>query len=248
MDFKDYFSAQARAYAQFRPRYPRALFAYLADAAPARGRAWDCATGNGQTAVALAEFFAEVIATDGSQHQLDQATPHERVIYRRAVAEDCGLADESCDLVTVSQALHWLDLDKFYGEARRVLRPQGALAVWCYELLTVTPEIDARLNSFYRDVTGPYWAPERVLVETGYRTLSFPFDELTPPPFEMTARWTLPQFIGYVSTWSATQNYVKTNRRDPLPAFGAELLTVWGAADEAREIRWPLSLRVGRRA
>ncbi len=246
MNFKDYFSSHATDYAQFRPRYPNELFAYLAEIAPSRGRAWDCATGNGQTARALGEFFAEVIATDGSQTQLDQAAPHERVVYRRAVAEDSGLADASCDLITVSQALHWFNLDKFYAEARRVLRPGGGLAVWSYDLLNVTPEIDAALQHFYQDLVGPYWAPERELVEKGYRTIPFPFVELAPPVFEMTAHWSLLHLLGYLRTWSATQNFIKANHYDPLPEVGEDLQTLWGDPAAEREINWPLGMRVGR--
>jgi SAM-dependent methyltransferase len=247
MNFKDYFSAHSTAYAQFRPVYPPELFRYLAGIAPARERAWDCATGNGQTACALAEFFGEIIATDGSQAQLESATPHNRVVYRRALAEDSGLADESCDLVSVSQALHWLDLERFYDEAQRVLRPGGVLAVWCYDLLNVTPEIDAVLQHFYWDVVGPYWAPERELVEKGYQTIPFPFAELAPPVFRMSAKWSLWHLLGYLRTWSATQNFIKANNYDPLPEAGATVEKLWGDADREREITWPLGMRVGRK-
>ena len=247
MNFKDYFSSHAADYAQFRPGYPLELFAYLAEIAPARARAWDCATGNGQTACALAEFFAEIIATDGSQTQLHQATPHERVVYRRAVAEDSPLEDASCDLITVSQALHWFNLDKFYAEVRRILRPGGVLAVWSYDLLKVTPEIDAALQHFYQDLVGPYWAPERELVEKGYRTIPFPFAELAPPVFQMTARWSLLHLLGYLRTWSATQNFIKANNYDPLPQVGEDLQKLWGDPAAERKISWPLGMRVGRR-
>lgn len=247
MNFKDYFSSHAAAYAAFRPRYPRELFMQLAALAPAREVAWDCATGNGQTALALAEHFAKVIATDGSAAQLQQAAPHDRVIYRQAVAEDCGLPDASCDLITVSQALHWFDLDRFYSEAQRVLRPHGVLAVWCYDLLKVTPEIDAALRPFYEDLVGPYWSPERAYVMTGYRTLAFPFAEIAPPLAAMSAQWSMFQLINYLRTWSATQNFIRANGYDPLEKVAEELLTLWGAPETLREITWPLGFRIGRK-
>ena len=62
-EFKDHFSGVAGKYAEFRPSYPRALFEWLATVASRRGRVWDCATGNGQAASGLAEFFEEVLAT-----------------------------------------------------------------------------------------------------------------------------------------------------------------------------------------
>jgi hypothetical protein len=52
--FTDHFGSVAGAYAHYRPTYPAPLFAWLAAVAPARQRAWDCATGTGQAAVALA--------------------------------------------------------------------------------------------------------------------------------------------------------------------------------------------------
>src|SRR5262245_26273424 len=140
MSFKDHFSTQAGEYMLYRPRYPRALFEFLASIAPARDRAWDCGTGNGQAATALAEFFAEVVATDPSASQLVHARRHPKVRYLEAAAEQCPLADESVDLVTVAQAVHWFDLTKFYAEVRRVGRAGGVLAVWSYGLAKISPE------------------------------------------------------------------------------------------------------------
>src|ERR1700730_13525034 len=187
MPFKDHFSAHASDYAKFRPHYPRELFAYLAGIASERECVWDCATGNGQAAVTLGEFFQHVIATDASEKQVANGQPHERVTYRVASAEQSGLSKESVDLVTVAQALHWFDREAFFAEAERVLKPNGVLAVWCYNLFKVAPETDRLVETFYRETVGPYWDFERRLVETGYRTIAFPFDELQLPEFRMQA-------------------------------------------------------------
>jgi ubiquinone/menaquinone biosynthesis C-methylase UbiE len=109
----------------FRPRYPREMFEYLGTVAPSLERVWDCGSGSGQAAVQLAEVFNRVIATDTSEKQIRNAQPHERVEYRVAPAEQSGLESSSVDLIMVAQALHWFDLDRFYAEARRVLRPDG---------------------------------------------------------------------------------------------------------------------------
>ena len=179
--FKDHFSAHASAYARYRPRYPEALFAYLASLCPAHDLAWDCATGNGQAARSLTEHFARVVATDASADQLAHAAPHEQITYHVAPAAQSPLASHSADLVTVAQALHWLDLDAFYAEVRRVLKPGGVLAVWTYGLLRINPAVDAVIQRLYTDIVGAYWPPERRHVEDGYRALAFPFDAIEPP-------------------------------------------------------------------
>src|SRR4051794_21677502 len=146
MSFKDHFSGHAAVYASFRPGYPAALFDFATSLAPGRSLAWDCATGNGQATAGLAERFARVIATDASAAQLAQATPHPRIEYRQAPAEQSGLADRSVDLVTVATALHWFDFDRFYAEAERVLIPGGALVAWAYNLPRVSPELDVLMD------------------------------------------------------------------------------------------------------
>ena len=156
------------------------------------------------------------------------------------------LPDASVDLVTVAQALHWFDLPRFYAEVRRVARPDGIIAVWCYQLHTITPEVDAIVERYYADIVGADWPPERRLVEEGYRTLAFPFDELAPPPFQMVHRWDMSHVLGYLGSWSATQRYQKRTGADPLDLIQGELATAWGDPEKTRDVTWPLHLRVGR--
>lgn len=246
--FPDHFSGVAGAYAEFRPRYPDALFDWLAEAAPSRELAWDCATGNGQAAVALARVFTRVVATDASAEQVQAATPHPRVEYRVGPAEESGLTSDSADALTVAQALHWFDRPSFYAEASRVLRRDGVLAVWTYGHPRLDdPAPDAEFQRFYSTTVGPYWPPERALVDAGYRTIEFPFPELDPPAFEMETLWPLAALLGYVATWSATTRFRRSRGFDPVPALGEELARVWGDPAESRRIRWPLAIRAGRR-
>ena len=248
MSFKDHFSGHAADYARFRPGYPAALFLYLASLAPEHKRAWDCATGNGQAARGLANHFRYVVATDASAEQIKNAEEHERVEYRVAAAEKSGLDAGSIDLVTVAQALHWFDIPAFFREVQRVLKPNGIVAVWAYNLLSVSPPIDRLIMEFYEETTGPFWPPERTIVESGYREVEFPFAELTPPSFELETRWTLHQVLGYLRTWSATQKFVAARGFDPVILLGQEIAPFWKDADEPRMIHWPLSLRVGRKS
>jgi ubiquinone/menaquinone biosynthesis C-methylase UbiE len=243
---KDHFSGHADRYEAFRPTYPEALFAYVSSLCTTRELAWDCATGNGQAAVALASYFRTVIATDASQRQIDHARPCHHVQYHVAPADAAPLADSSVDLITVAQALHWFDLPRFYDEVRRVARPGSVIAVWCYQLHTITPEIDAVVDHYYADIVGVDWPPERRLVENGYKTIAFPFDPVAPPPFQMIHRWPLSQVLGYLSSWSATQRYKKRTGTDPLKLIADKLAFAWGDPEKTRDVTWPLHVRVGR--
>ena len=244
--FKDHFSALAAQYAAFRPTYPPELFDYLASACGERRLVWDCACGNGQASLPLAQHFEAVVASDASAQQIAAASPHPRISYRVASESQSGLEPGSVDLVTVAQALHWLNLEGFYAEVKCVLAPRGLLAVWTYAVPRARePDIDAAIARFAGETVGPWWPPERRLVDSGYRTLPFPFAELASPPFHMEQRWPLPHFLGYARSWSATARYVADKGVDPVLALGEELETMWGAPEVERSIIWPLSLRVG---
>jgi ubiquinone/menaquinone biosynthesis C-methylase UbiE len=241
--FKDHFSKQAAEYAKFRPRYPQELFRWLASVAPGNELAWDCATGSGQAAVELAAVFGRVIATDASEKQVANAEQHPRVEYRVAAAENSGIESGSVDLITVAQALHWFDLEKFYPEVRRVLKSRGIVAVWAYKFATVSPAIDAIVHRYYSDVVGPYWPEERVLVEK-FEELPFAFNEIGAPSFEMVAEWRIEHVLGYLRTWSATQRFMAAEGRDPIEEIEGDLRKAWD--DEVRCVVWPLTVRVGR--
>ena len=244
MTFKDHFSKQAAGYAKFRPRYPQKLFDYLGSIAPSRQLAWDCGTGNGQAAVGLASVFDRVIATDASEKQIASAQSHKTVEDRVAPAENSGIESETLDLIMVAQALHWFDLDRFYAEAQRVLKLDGVLAASAYNLLQIEPAIDEIVNRYYYEVVGPFWPPERKLVEQ-FSDLPFPFQEIDPPEFEMTAQWNLDHLLGYLQTWSSTQRFIAANKRDPLEAIADDLRAAWGDPGQMRKVVWPLILRVG---
>lgn len=244
LEFKDHFSAQAGDYQRYRPEYPRELFDWLAAATPSRRLAVDLATGNGQAALGLATRFDAVVATDASAAQIREARPHPKVSYRCEPAEATSLADRSADLVTVAQSAHWFDWPAFGAEARRILKPGGLLAIWCYELFTVEPAIERLIADFSRDVVGPYWPRERRHVEERYRHLPLPFPEFEAPEFRMQADWDLPTAMGYLGTWSAVRRCRALTGRDPLALLAGPLAVAWGAG--VRTVRWPLVLRAAR--
>jgi SAM-dependent methyltransferase len=244
--FPDHFSRHASHYADARPTYPPALFEWLATLTERHDCAWDVGTGNGQAARDLARFYRRVMATDASQQQIAAAQPAPNVEYRVAAAEDSGLADQSIDLVTVAQALHWFDLKRFWPEVRRVCRPRAAFVAWAYGYVRVEPRIDAVVMDFYENVVGPYWPPERSAVEEGYTSIVIPFTPIAlPAGMELAVEWSVGALRAYIESWSATQRFIAARGRQAVHEFGARLEQAWGDVPE-RRVSWTLSIRAAR--
>lgn len=244
-EFKDYFSIQAEDYSIYRPEYPTELFDWLASLCPEKKLAWDCGTGNGQAAVALTNRFSYVIGTDASQSQIDRALIYPRVEYETARAEKSPLADASVDLITVAQALHWFDFDAFFKEVERVAKPSAVLAVWCYELMHISPAVDAVVERFYRDVVGPFWPEERRHIENAYDDIDVPFEAIPSPKCTLQKQWTFKHLVGYLGSWSATQRFIEAHQDDPRAQILEELRAAWGD-DDTQTVTWPMTIKAFR--
>lgn len=244
--FRDHFSTTSPGYARFRPGYPPALFEWIAQESRGRERAWDCATGTGQAARGLAGHFAMVVATDASRAQLAEAASIPGVRYVRSTAEASGLRSQSMDAIAAAQAAHWFDLPAFAAEAARVGRPGALVAVWTYWKLEIAPAIDAVIDRYYRDVVGPYWPPERRLIEGQYRDLHLPFAPVAAPAMAIDVAMNLGDVAGYLGTWSATERYRAARGEDPVPALVEAVAPLWGDPALRRPTRWPLAIRAGR--
>jgi SAM-dependent methyltransferase len=240
----DNFSTGSTEYATFRPESPKEIFDFLFSRLNNFNIAWDCGTGNGQVAATLADRFRVVYGTDISQEQLNVAAQKDNIIYLQERAEQTSLPDNSIDLITVAQAIHWFDFEKFYAEVRRVARPGALIAVWTYSLLRLTPVIDEVIDNLYMNITGPYWDKERAYVDEAYRTIPFPFTEVQAPEFGIKKQWNIAQVAGYLRTWSGVKHYLQKENRDPVSMIMDDLKKAWGS-DEAREVKWPVHIRVG---
>ena len=241
---KDLFSGQADSYAKYRPTYPDELFAFLLHQVNGREQAWDCATGNGQTALVLARHFTRVQATDISEQQLAKAPRLPNISYTLQPAEKTGFANDSFDLVTVSQALHWFDFDRFYPEVRRVTRSGGWLAAWMYGGLTINEPIDALKKQLHDETLGPYWDRARKFVNDNYANIPFPLEEIACPAFHITYDWTLEQLKGYLNTWSALQAFIRIHQFNPVDELMQRIAAYWTGT--TMQVRFPLFLRMGR--
>lgn len=242
---KDNFSTQAAEYAIYRPAYPVELYDFLFKLVEQKDTAWDCATGNGQVARILAQHFRQVYATDISEKQLSQALKLPNILYKVESSDQVNVADQSFDLITVAQAIHWFNFEAFYSEVKRTLKPNGLIAVMGYGLMLIDKKVDQVIYKLYEDILGKYWDSERRYIEEGYKTIPFPFEEITAPHFQIKTTWNFNQLIGYLNTWSSLQHYKKANERNPLEYVMIELKEAWGN-DAEKEVRFPVLLRVGR--
>jgi len=209
-------------------------------------RALDVGCGTGQLTRLLATQFTQVIGVDPSQEQIAHAVDCENVRYQCSPAEELGVEDETVDLITAAQAAHWFNLPQFYDKARRVKKDRGVIALISYGVAQLDPGCNARFQSFYADEIGIYWPPERQLVDSGYATIDFPFEELPYPKLEIRLEWNLPELLGYISTWSAVQNACNQGQDGLLQGFSDDMQRLWGGADAKRPIVWPIHMRVGR--
>jgi SAM-dependent methyltransferase len=242
---KDLFSKQSDLYAQYRPGYPDSVYAFILNHVAGREAALDCATGNGQVASALSPHFKMVHAIDISEGQLSHAIHKQNIQYSRQPAEDTSFPGGMFDLLTVGQAIHWFNFDRFYAEVNRVVRPGGLLAVLGYSYPVVNPEVDKLLESFNADILAGYWEPERKYIDAGYGSIPFPFEEIETPALESTYGWSADHFIGFLRSWSPVQKYIKTKGTDPVVLIEEGVRESWPVG-QAVTVRFPILLRVGR--
>lgn len=242
----NWFASGGEAYARYRPTYPEALSAYLAEIAPDTTLAVDVGCGNGQFTGQLARHFVEVIGLDPSESQIAHAVAQDRVRYVCAPAEALALPDGCAALITAAQAAHWFDLPRFYAEVRRVAAPGAVLALISYGVPVFDVEIQERFTQFYGQEIGRYWPPERRLVESGYAGIDFTFDEMDWPVMEIRREWDLAAFMGYVSTWSAIRHVAQAGEGHLVTRFGTDMERLWSDPARKRPVKWPITLRLGR--
>lgn len=150
------FDAAAASYRAHRPGYPPALFEAVEELAgqPLAGaRVADVGAGTGIATTLLHARGADVVAVepgDGMAEEFRRANPAIPVV--RGDGDRLPLASGAFDLLTYAQAWHWTDPARSVPEARRVLRPGGALAIWWNDTDSTVPwiaEQEERLRAFF---------------------------------------------------------------------------------------------------
>lgn len=239
------FSKQAELYSRYRPDYPHELYEFIFQHLKAYNRAWDCATGSGQVASVLANHFDQVYASDISQEQIRYAPQKPNITYSTVPAEDTGFTPDQFDLITVAQAIHWFDFDKFYNEVKRVAREEALIAVIGYSRITIDSELDDVINPFYDRMFGQYFNNNREYLEDKYRSIPFPFEEIDSPGFERKLTWTLDDLSGYLNSWSATQQYQQDYGVNPVDEFLEKVQPIWNG-NLKHTVTFPIFLRLGK--
>lgn len=240
---KDNFSHNSQNYAQFRPSYPDEVFAFLETVLNERKQAWDCATGNGQVAIKLAGLFDEVQATDLSENQLKNAISNPKIHYSQQLAEQTNFPETCFDCVTVGQAIHWFDFEKFYREVNRTLKPGGILMVLGYGNIQTDHEMVQKwIDHLYVQTLSDYWDPERKYIDEKYQTILFPFEEISSPGFQIRDSWNREQLLGYLNTWSAAKHYVDKHQKNPIETILDQLPEF-----DFIQITFPILIRLGRK-
>ena len=244
-DIKDNFSSYASNYANYRPTSPNELYEFLYSKVNDFTTAWDCGTGNGQIAVHLADKFKTVYATDISSKQLELAEKKDNIVYLLERAEQTSLEDNSVDLITVAQAVHWFDFDAFNKEATRVAKNNAIIALITYYTPKFDTAVDKLIDELYWDITRKYWDKERQYVDDKYQTIPFPYDEFEVPEMKIVLNWDIEQALGYLRTWSGVQHYIKQNNEDPVSIIEPRLRNIWDS-NQIKKVQFPLFIRGGK--
>jgi len=210
---KNYFNEEAEIYSKARPSYPEAFFEYLFSRCANFQTAWDVATGNAQIALRLADNFQEVIATDISAKQIAVATRRDNITYKVEPAEYSSIADQSIDLVTIGQGVHWFNLDNFYAEVRRVAKCNCIITAVGYRMFTINPVVDSLLADYIHNILNGYWDPTNDQLQNAeYRSVYFPFIDVEYKVFNLHLSWNVTQVLACLASYSASRAYYEKNK------------------------------------
>ena len=165
----------------------------------------------------LERFCERVIGIDVSTNQLAHAITKDNIEYQCQTAEDLSfLPANSVDLITTATTLHWLEIEQFIKEAKRILKPKtGTLAIWTYALGTLdNPMADAIYHEFHHVLLFPYWNMKRWLADDYYQSLVplLPYKStLQQFTIENRTDTTLGHFLGFIESLSGWQTFRKQN-------------------------------------
>ena len=214
------------AYAKFRPTYsPRVMDIILSYMARERAStqlfdvAVDVACGTGQSTFLLHNSFKKIVGLDISETQIEQAkkkqteNDYKNVEFVVGDAHDIPMESSSVDLLTCAMAWHWLDAEKFYAEAKRVLKQEGCIAVYghgsgarVFDNTRIKTAFDTLYAEFFKC---DCFAEQNLHVLNNYEAVELPFSNTRRVDLEFPQEATIDELLGFFSSISMYLAYCK---------------------------------------
>lgn len=242
---KSQFSKQSELYARYRPSYPEEMYHFIFQHLNKKEVAWDCCTGSGQVAIYLSTNFKKIYANDISLEQLKYAPGKENIDYFRVPAEETGFPSGIFDLITIAQAIHWLDFEKFYDEVKRTAGRDALITVIGYGMVRINEKLNPLIDKFYDFNFSEYFSENRDYLDKRYRSIPFPFEEIEAPGFTQKIKWSINDFEGYLNSWSTVQKFKDEKGFNPAEDLMNEIKPLWPEG-EVKDAVFPVFLRLGR--
>lgn len=234
------FGTVGERYARFRPGFPPSVCDALAAEVKVRALAVDVATGSGQLAVALAPHFEAVLGVDSDSRMLAHACECSGVTYATSPADRLPVAAHSVGLVSVANAIHWIDTAGFRSELERVLVHQGVFAILKHGS-PVLPKLVHDLDAEYRDVLRPYADARLDVHNLTFAEVPLGFDRDGSFDGYVDYDWTWDHYLGLLATFSAASAYQAARGLCPTSRIAARVRDVWG--EGRRPVRFPVHAR-----
>lgn len=253
MSFEPRFGHAADEFQRYRPDYPAALYDRVLSAIPEerRDRAMDLGAGTGIVTAHLFRHFREVIAVEpdvGMASKIAELLPG--VMIRNVTAEDCVQPPDTVDLISIANALHWMNDQRVFANARSWLRAGAVLAIFDRPLPKAGSAIDAITLG---ELRGP-WKPHRdprlkrdLNWETQVRAASG-FRVLEQTKFPYTVEMSPSDYVGFWRSTSYGSAYALTLSDPEAYWRGLESRFAKAAQDEVISVDLSPTLILARKA
>lgn len=223
--------------------------------------------GSGQSTRAFAPYFSKITGIDTSSSQVAAAKESEvmsHISYKVGTAEELSLPANSVDLINSTQAAHWFNLQKFFAEADRALKPSGVIALNSYSIPrlysftddSVSAKLTEVIDNHRWETLKNYWDEARGIVDRFYAEIKIPYENCCAFRNDDSLNYklnnvTISSVIGYLSSWSAYHTYLKeTSDTELLQKVQNELLSAMGETDPdvaCIKMEFPVTLIMGKK-
>ncbi|TEY40325.1 hypothetical protein BOTCAL_0438g00040 [Botryotinia calthae] len=205
--FRNYTSKQAATYATHRLSYPAKLYETVVNHHEKTGgqfnRVLDLRYGPGNATRDIAGYFEEAIGCDAGEAMIGTAKEMggktkggKDIVWVVGSGEEFTGLEEvgegTLDLITVAMAVHWFDMDKFWAQVAKALKPGGTVALWTrgstlssyypHPSVPNRPKLLEIFLNFERNILAPYELLPNRLSRDMYDNLPLPWNIPHPIP------------------------------------------------------------------